>query len=236
MGEQMNLSTFKKLDGRTLKIIAVLSMLIDHTGAVLFPNILWLRMIGRLAFPIYCFLLVEGAHYTHHFSKYILRMVLFALISEVPFDLAFYNQIPYGLHQNVFFTLGIGLVMIWFIENIESEFNFSTVLKVIMKMLMFIAAGMLAEQINTDYGFAGIAIIFIFYILRNKPLLKYVLVGAICIEMSWLEGFAVLALLLIALYNGERGRQNRIMQYGFYAFYPVHLLVLYFISQMMKMI
>jgi hypothetical protein len=103
-----------------------------------------------------------------------------------------------------------------------------------MKLLMFIGAGMLAEYIHTDYGFAGIAIIFIFYILRNKPLFKYVLVGVICIDMSWLEGFAVLGLLPIAIYNGERGRQSRIMQYGFYAFYPVHLLVLYFISQMIS--
>lgn len=228
---EMSLAAYRKLDGRMLKIIAVISMFIDHVGAVLFPNIILFRMIGRLAFPIYCFLLVEGARYTHHMLQYMMRMGVFALISELPFDWAFYHRFVYTAHQNVFFTLFIGLVMIWFLEH---PMNDMEIPDIVNKLIIVALAGTAAELLSTDYGFSGIAIILIFYILRERALLKYMIVALICIGMGWLEAFAILALIPIALYNGQRGSQTKIMQYGFYAFYPAHLLLLAMIYQIIK--
>lgn len=228
MGEQYNLAAFQRLDGRTLKIIAVVSMFIDHMGAVLFPELLFFRIIGRLAFPIYCFLLVEGACYTHDLRQYILRMGIFALISEVPFDLAFYHSAVAVGHQNVFFTLAIGLGMIWFLEH---PFKDMDIPESINKLLTLAVAGIAAELLQTDYGFSGIAIIFIFYILRRNFAAKSIIVAIICASMGWLEAFAIVSLIILFFYNGQRGRQTKIMQYGFYAFYPAHLLLLFIIYQ-----
>ena len=228
MGEQYNLAAFQRLDGRTLKIIAVVSMFIDHMGAVLFPELLFFRIIGRLAFPIYCFLLVEGACYTHDLRQYILRMGIFALISEVPFDLAFYHSAVAVGHQNVFFTLAIGLGMIWFLEH---PFKDMDIPESINKLLTLAVAGIAAELLQTDYGFSGIAIIFIFYILRRNFAAKSIIVAIICASMGWLEAFAIVSLIILFFYSGQRGRQTKIMQYGFYAFYPAHLLLLFIIYQ-----
>ncbi len=96
-----------------LKWIAVITMIIDHTGAVLFPDNMVFRYIGRIAFPIFCFLLVEGFFHTRDVRKYMLRLGLFALISEIPYDLAFRDTVLEFEHQNVFFALLLGVVMIW---------------------------------------------------------------------------------------------------------------------------
>lgn len=229
MAEQFNLADYRKLDGRTLKMIAIISMFIDHFGAALTPNIMLFRIVGRLAFPIYCFLLVEGAKYTHDFKQYMVRMGIFALISEVFFDLALYHKIIYVSHQNVFLTLLLGLGMIWFLEHPMQDMDIPDVIN---KMIIVAVAGIAAELLGADYGFSGIVIIFAFYILQNQSWLKYLIVALICIGMGGTECFAVLALIPIALYNGQRGRQTKIMQYGFYAFYPAHLLLLAIIYQM----
>lgn len=234
MGEQLIPAQWRRLDGRTLKIIAVISMFIDHMGAALFPEIIFFRILGRVAFPIYCFLLVEGACHTHNYKKYVARMAIFALISEIPFDLAFYNSVVAVGHQNVFFTLAIGLGMIWFLEHPMN--NDMDIPDSIHKLLTLAVAGIAAELLQTDYGFSGIAIIFIFYILRSNFVVKSIVVAIICVSMGWVEAFAILALIPIALYNGQRGRQTKIMQYGFYAFYPVHLFLLFIIHQIVLLL
>ena len=160
MNPSVNISRYQRLDGTVLKLIACLSMFIDHLGAVCFSGMMGFRIIGRLAFPIYCFLLVEGAVHTCNMKKYILRMGIFALISEVPFDLAFYHRLVYMGHQNVFFTLGLGLLAIWFLEHPIEQLDIPDVL---YKLLVIIAAGLIAEFLNTDYGFTGIEVICIFY-------------------------------------------------------------------------
>lgn len=223
MNPSVNISRYQRLDGTVLKLIACLSMFIDHLGAVCFSGMMGFRIIGRLAFPIYCFLLVEGAVHTHDMKKYILRMGIFALISEVPFDLAFYHRLVYTGHQNVFFTLGLGLLAIWFLEHPIEQLDIPDVL---YKLLVIIAAGLIAEFFNTDYGFTGIAVICIFYYLRGQPQLKYPIAVILLAAMGGVEVYAVLALIPILLYNGQRGRQTKAMQYGFYIFYPAHLLLI----------
>ena len=223
MNPSVNISRYQRLDGTVLKLIACLSMFIDHLGAVCFSGMMGFRIIGRLAFPIYCFLLVEGAVHTRNMKKYILRMGIFALISEVPFDLAFYHRLVYTGHQNVFFTLGLGLLAIWFLEHPIEQLDIPDVL---YKLLVIIAAGLIAEFFNTDYGFTGIAVICIFYYLRGQPQLKYPIAAILQAAMGGVEVYAVLALIPILLYNGQRGRQTKVMQYGFYIFYPAHLLLI----------
>lgn len=223
MNPSVNLSRYQRLDGRTLKLIACLCMLIDHLGASCFSSVMVLRIIGRLAFPIYCFLLVEGAVHTHDMKKYILRMGIFALISEIPFDLALFHRVIYPGHQNVFFTLGLGLLAIWFIEHPIEHLEIPDNL---YKFLVIIAAGLIAEFFNTDYGFTGVAVICVFYHLREQPQLKYPIAALLLAAMGGVEVYAVLALIPILLYNGQRGRQTKAMQYGFYIFYPAHLLLL----------
>lgn len=223
MNPSVNISRYQRLDGTVLKLIACLSMFIDHLGAVCFSGMMGFRIIGRLAFPIYCFLLVEGAVHTRNMKKYILRMGIFALISEVPFDLAFYHRLVYTGHQNVFFTLGLGLLAIWFLEHPIEQLDIPDVL---YKLLVIIAEGLIAEFFNTDYGFTGIAVICIFYYLRGQPQLKYPIAVILLAAMGGVEVYAVLALIPILLYNGQRGRQTKAMQYGFYIFYPAHLLLI----------
>ena len=223
MNPSVNISRYQRLDGTVLKLIACLSMFIDHLGAVCFSGMMGFRIIGRLAFPIYCFLMVEGAVHTRNMKKYILRMGIFALISEVPFDLAFYHRLVYTGHQNVFFTLGLGLLAIWFLEHPIEQLDIPDVL---YKLLVIIAAGLIAEFFNTDYGFTGIAVICIFYYLRGQPQLKYPIAVILLAAMGGVEVYAVLALIPILLYNGQRGRQTKAMQYGFYIFYPAHLLLI----------
>ena len=99
------------LSSFALKCIALITMIIDHVGAILYPEARVLRIIGRIAFPIYAFLVAEGFYHTKNVKKYMLRLLLFALVSEIPFDLALTGQILEFGHQNVFFTLFAGLLL-----------------------------------------------------------------------------------------------------------------------------
>ncbi len=210
------------LDGFVLKSIAMVAMLIDHMGAVLFPQYLGMRMIGRIAFPIYCFLLVEGAMHTSDIRKYELRLFLFALVSELPFDLAFQGTIDFN-HQNVFFTLLLGVIGIDLAQRWKSKLN---------TILIFIILVIVAEFLRTDYGGSGIVFIFFYYLLYQKKVIKQL---AFVLENYLLYGsgvqiYASFAVLPMLLYNGKKGPS---LKYVFYVFYPAHLLILYLISRVM---
>nr|MDE7431211.1 conjugal transfer protein TraX [Lachnospiraceae bacterium] len=159
-----NLSKLKCLTSSDLKLVALCTMTIDHIGAVLLPQYLILRIIGRIAFPIYCFLIVNGLFHTRDCKKYIGRLLLFALISEIFFDLAFFETIYEPEDQNVFFTLAIGLVMLYVIERIHNQpwirIHF---LKIVMELLVVIFCCFLAYVLRTDYSFYGILMMYGFY-------------------------------------------------------------------------
>ncbi len=234
----------KGLSGNALKIIAVLSMVIDHIGASIIEQgifhrpdaeavqavlstdigLKWffadrvLRTVGRLAFPIMAFLLVEGYLHTRDFKKYAERMFLFALISEIPFDLAFYGTWFAPRHQNVFFTLFIGLLVL---EG-YSRFQFSQT----KQQLIMLAGCAIALLLRCDYDATGIILILVMYIFHENK--KYMtLMGALIAGIGSSSNFfaAALAFIPIYMYNGTRGRMK--LKYFFYLFYPVHLLVLY---------
>ena len=217
------------LSGSVLKIIAVLSMLVDHSAAVLvdrsvYPDIYTcMRTFGRLAFPIFCFLLVEGYIHTRNIKKYIIRLGIFALISEVPFDMAILGANGIELtHQNVFFTLFLGLLMVWCIEWCIEHYKNNQLLQIIVVILFAVAAYFL----KTDYMYYGIIQIAFFYYMHNMQL--YRIFSIILINLYMNQPFGALALLLTEAYNGKRGIN---IKYLIYVFYPLHLIILYLIKE-----
>lgn len=208
------------ISGSTLKLIAIITMLMDHIGGILLPQYGFLRIIGRLAFPIFCFLLVEGFLHTHNVYHYALRLGLFALISEVPFDLAIYHVPFYPYHQNVFFTLFIGLIVLIGLKKFQ-EHPF-------IALTIFVAGALLALESYVDYGVFGIAMIVLIYLYSLHHNFIIFTLGFVFLNMfaKGIQCFGALAILPIALYNGKRGIS---LKYIFYIFYPAHLLILYFI-------
>ena len=214
------------MSGTALKWIAVISMLIDHTAEVLMnhnaalTDPIWaqiymlMRGIGRIAFPIYAFLLVEGFLHTRDVKKYLTRMFLFAVVSEIPFDLAVFHMPFYWGYQNVFFTLFLGLLALAGIRWGEKN----GLWKQALALIMCVGA---AKLINCDYGAFGVFFIVLLYMTRYDKKNQTVL-GAL--SLVW-ELPGILAFIPIRLYNGTRGRCGN--KYFFYAFYPAHLLVLW---------
>lgn len=250
----------KGITGSTIKIIAIVSMLIDHVGAGILGRYLmtsgfmgamttgdlntvmqWLtengtlyytytvmRMIGRLGFPIFCFLLVEGFQRTHDAKKYALRLGIFALVSEIPFDLCFKGKIVDLSYQNVFFTLFLGLLtMIAFDWIARKEWaagdKLNKAVKIIFSAAALAVGAGVAHFMKTDYAATGVLCIMALYVFRKKKPLQ---IAAGCVAFLW-EVTAPLAFIPIGFYNGERGLK---MKYFFYAFYPVHLLLIWLVS------
>lgn len=198
-----------------LKIFAIITMTIDHVGAVLYPQYHVLRIIGRFAFPIFAFLIVEGMIHTHDAKKYLIRLGTFALISEIPFDLAFYNRYWYSGAQNIFFTLFLGALCIYILQNTYRQS---------VSYTFVICVSLIAEILNTDYGMIGVWLIVSLFYTRGK--LWQVLITLFMINVCFYGGiqmYATLAVIPIALYNGEKGTGGKAF---FYSYYPVHLLVI----------
>ncbi len=246
----------KGLSGSTLKMIAIVTMFIDHVGAAVVGRMMmygglasvngdstatmqWLmqngnlytiymvmRFIGRVAFPIFCFLMIQGFEHTHDRRKYAFRLGLFAIISEVPFDLAFNSEILEFSYQNVFFTLFIGLLTMWVCDTVDKKQEWNRVLRVLL-MIVITAAGMgIAKLLKTDYDATGVFCIMVLFFTRKNKIQQIV---AGCVSFFW-ELTAPLAFIPIGFYNGKRGWK---MKYFFYIFYPAHLLLLYGICYIM---
>ncbi len=219
----------KGISQEGLKIIACLSMLMDHIGVVLIPLTI-LRILGRLSFPLFCFLLAEGFRHTKNRRRYAFRLLLCGLMAELPFDLALSGGLCWQ-QQNVMLTLLIGFLTLWGMETWGG--------------ILPLAAGMLAAAIfRGDYGCAGVALVVLFHFSREE---KRLLPGmALCFilmpsQSLFLLGlpipvqiFGLLALLPIACYSGEKRTNSRTVQWSFYLFYPAHLLVLYGLSKVLK--
>lgn len=235
-GGPMNLLTnrIRCLSGSTLKLIALCAMAADHFAAsilyygILLPAVplrpgtsVWnwyqiyrvMRFIGRIAFPIFCFLLVEGFLHTSDRRKYASRLFLFSMLSEFPFDLALFDTPMDWQHQNVFFTLLIGFLVIWCMERADGHRY-----GLYLSALSVAAGSLLAWLLKTDYDYKGIILIAVLYFFRSDRILRTV---AGCVSLLW-EPPACLAFIPISLYNGRRGIS---LKYFFYLFYPVHLLL-----------
>ena len=207
-----------------LRSLALCLMLLDHVSTAAFPGSLWMRCLGRLAFPIFAFQAAEGYHHTHDFRGYCKRLALFAVISEIPFNLLLSGSPFFPQHQNVMLTLLLGLLCC-------RAYDSRNWLAVVLWLLV-------GAFIRCDYGAAGVWTVLTFHAFRGeKPgqLLMLLLINCFCFEGPEIalgplafpvQTFAVLAWLPMALYNGEKGRGGRTLQYGSYLFYPVHMLIL----------
>lgn len=237
----MNFLTKKySLTGFHLKYIAIFTMTIDHFAAVFLP---WTspaytlcRCIGRIAFPLYCYLLVEGFLHTSNKKSYFIRLFLFAFLSEIPFDMALFqfpvNTVPASLfsHQNVFFTLAFAFLAMWIIDN--SWYNGT-----LTGILFVIPIAIFAELLHFDYGLTGIIVILLMYLFKRfrsdmAPLYAAFLSILPLIHTAGITGLCpVLAIPFIILYNGQKGsplskgKTFPGAKYLFYIYYPLHLAI-----------
>ncbi|MDO5560496.1 MAG: TraX family protein [Oscillospiraceae bacterium] len=226
----------KILSGSCLKVIAVVTMFIDHIAFVFllcYPpaikqdiNIFGsdhsvyelLRDVGRIAFPIFCFLLIEGFEHTHDRKKYGVNLFVFALISELPWNLVHTGTIFCGT-QNVFFTLFLGYIGMCIIEKYKNEQAYLAVYLITMLVISII--------FQADYGASGFGFIIMMYVTRKKPVIQAI-TGSCFLSSTWIAG---LAFIPINLYNGKRGFiKSKAAKYIFYAVYPVHMLILFLIK------
>lgn len=237
-----------------LKLIACATMLLDHIGATIVNDLFYaaadtgsgagsvlliqelLRSIGRLAFPIYCFLLVEGSVRTRNPKGYGLRLLIAAVLSEAPYDFAFYGGMNWQ-RQSVMVTLLIGFVMLEALEKCP---------QMVLKLLVILPFAWMTDAMNSDYGADGILVIALFALTRelsHKRLLQFF--GLWCIfspshlmMINWfgsisitIQELAVFAIVPIWLYDGRKVTKSKMVQWAFYLFYPVHLMTLYLIGR-----
>lgn len=225
------------MSGSILKILACLAMLLDHTAACCTGEFPWIedvlfsigskgitlqylmRAIGRMAFPIFAFLIQEGFVHTRNREKYAVNLLVFALLSELPFNLAFGGTFLYP-KQNVFFTLLLGYAGIYAYEKYREakQGKYLFALPVLLVVSIFLRA---------DYGCFGYGFILLLYILRANKVLMSV-IGICVLPSKWIGGAAFLP---ICLYNGKRGfATGKVAKYAFYLFYPLHLFVIYLLG------
>lgn len=257
--ESTNSQVLKKhLTGNNLKLIAIIAMLIDHIAhtivyklylkAIVVDGVhmmgdsrpeeamkiyliyMIMRSIGRLTYPIFAFMLVEGFAHTSNLKKYIFRLLIFALISEIPYDLAISGRIIALGSQNIIWSLLIGLIMLYFIKRAE-KYNKKKRVVLITGYIILAEAITFLIQAN---AIGGLLLISILYIFRKQPK-KLLLWGTISLSIMalgfmWIQIFGVISFILFKYYNGTVGKGNK---YLFYIFYPVHLLILSVISIIM---
>lgn len=222
------------LSQESLKLLACVTMLLDHIGAIFFPGSV-LRIIGRVSFPIFCFLLAEGFFHTRNKRRYALRLAVSMLLAEIPFDLAFFRRIYWG-HQNVMLTLLLGYLAIWAVTEAGSA---------MAKALFAAAFAVAAEYLHSDYGGTGVLLILVFALTREaqgRNWIRGFLMLVLFAEMSSAAivragGFVITrqmlgaaAMLPIALYSGEKKTSSKAVQLAFYLFYPVHLAALWLLA------
>lgn len=243
----------KRITGSQLKIIAIIAMLIDHiavgilvpyshmitnqeTLRIILDTYYGMRCIGRIAFPIFCFLLVEGFIHTKNIKKYALNLGLFVLISEIPFDLNFSGNTLSFEYQNVFFTLFIALIVLMGLKLTGERYKDNNILKWILIATVTVLGCLVVEILNTDYSSLGIITVVTFYLTRNNKFQSIISLAALIVSAFAINGFAmgafelpaIFAIPAISMYNGQRGKN---MKYFFYLFYPIHLMIIYFIAQ-----
>lgn len=234
--------TTHKFSRNTLKLFAFLFMFIDHVGAIFFPSVLWYRTIGRLSFPLFAYLIADGMDKTHHQGKMIARLLIFALISQIPYSLAFVNQL-WSWNLNVFFTLGLGAICCliagqsYVFKNINTKWQ-----KVLKTLLIFLCAG-LAHLLHTDYSYYGVLMIALLYhvqhtnvYMRFAEMQKYLLFFTLFIvtflyaffSMDFLQMSCVLSGLLMP----HSQKHEKTWGVWAYCIYPLHLLLFWQLRKM----
>ena len=226
-----------------LHLLAMELMLCDHLWATVVPGNDWLTCIGRLAFPIFAFMTVEGYFHTKNLKKYVLRLLVFALLSEIPFNLMMGSRIFYPIHQNVLWTF---LLAIWMIHRIEKAKN-APIWRRILRAASSVCIGFLVGTLTmVDYMGAGVLMVLTFYFFRGRKWWHFVgqllalyyinaeILSGFSYQMEWFgreiwivrQSFAIFALIPIWFYRGRQGHHSKAFRWICYGFYPAHMLIL----------
>lgn len=224
MEEKGKRDFYRFLDGTSLKILAMISMIFDHVGDNFFPDQTWMRIIGRMAMPVFAFCLAEGFAHTGNRIKYLKRMGLFALISEVPFDLVTSGKALEFSHQNIMCTFFWALLGLACFEKLTEKKTRTGAAAGAVLLLVFTGASLL---LGLDYNMLGTGMVFIFYLFRNKAHVLRCLAGAVyhvLLRNMGIYWFGLLGFFPVLCYNGKRGRG---LKWLFYVFYPAHLLLIW---------
>lgn len=244
--EQLKKIRLPDISSAGLHIIAMFFMLLDHMWATVTPGYDWMTCLGRLAFPIFAFMISEGYFHTHDFKAYLKRLLIFALISEIPFDLMYGASVFYPYHQNVLWNFIIALLGIRTIEKAKESGK--KWLHILAAVLVTSLCALIAQLSMVDLYGQGNLIIFTFYFFHGKKWWNYVgiflvmyylnvEIGGLCYIIDIFghkfevvrQSFAMFSLIPIWLYRGRRGHSSKAFQYFCYAFYPLHIAVLAFI-------
>ena len=232
-----------------LHILAMVLMLCDHLWGTIVPGNDWLTCVGRLAYPIFAFMIVEGYFHTKNLKKYVLRLLIFALISEIPFNLAVGGAFFNPVHQNVLWTFLIAIGVIWLNERAKKKGR-RWWLRILIALGTSGAGALIGLLTMVDYYHVGVLTVLVFYFFRGRKwwcylcqlaclvYLNFEMLGGFGYEFNIFgrevfvarQGLAVLALIPIWLYRGKQGYYNKVMKYIYYGFYPAHLLVLWLIA------
>lgn len=227
----------------SLHIMAMIFMLCDHLWGTIVPGNDWLTCIGRIAYPIFAFMIVEGYFHTSSLKNYIKRLLFFAVITEIPFNLAMGSTFFYPIHQNVLWSFLISLGLIHWNEKVKNQMLWKRVVVAALAIILGYIVGIITF---VDYYHAGILTVLTFYFFRQRKWWSYVgqfaclyyinmeILGGFMYEITLFgntfflmrQGLALLALIPIWLYRGRQGYHNNMLKATYYWFYPVHLLVL----------
>ena len=230
-----------------LHILAMALMLCDHMWATVFPSAEWLTCVGRIAFPIFAFLTAEGYRHTRNARRYLLRMLVWAVLAEIPFDLMCNGVAFYPFHQNVLWTFLLSLLAMMLLDRVRERFK--PVAAALLSAGVVLLGTVLGFAVMSDYFGVGVLMVLTFWFFRERNwksrlcqlvclyILNVELLGGYYYELQIFghsfeviqQGFALLALIPIWLYRGRQGHHSKAFQYICYAFYPVHMLVLYLI-------
>ena len=222
----------KGLTNNQLKMLALIFMTVDHVGMILSPWSSWMRVVGRLAFPIFAFMIAEGCRHTRSMGKYLGCMALLALGCQ----LVDYFQRG-SLYQSILVTFSLSIGLIWLLQQAGKK---CSVLWIGLGVLGFFGAYFICEilpgllpdtDFHVDYGFVGVLVPVAVYLGRNKLqklLFLTVALAALSYGLGQIQWYCLLAVPILALYNGRRGKWK--MKWLFYIYYPAHLVAIYGIS------
>lgn len=228
----------------SLHVMAMAFMLCDHLWATFMTNQEWMTCVGRAAYPIFAFMIVEGYFHTNNLKAYVKRLFIFALLSEIPFNLVMGSQLFFPIHQNVLFTFLIGIFLIWLNERARKKGKLW--INILTGVGTVVLGTVLGIVTFVDFYNGGVLMILTFYFFRGRKWWCYLGQLAAMYYINWelisgfsyelelfgepfffvRQGFALLALIPIWLYQGEQGYHSKGFRYFCYSFYPVHLLVL----------
>ena len=225
------------LSSNALKLIACAAMFGDHAakawGATGILRVILTQVTGRIAFPMFCFFLAEGFSRSRDRKAYLLRMVIFACLAELPFNMAIFGRIWYPRHQNTLFSLSLGLVMFFCLHAVEKRGSMRIEAAVAAQCAIVAGFAAAAQLLEVDYHARGLICMGIFYLLRNQQRVFVTALGSLSINIpNFNNAGAFLSAIPLSAYDGRRGRAD--MKYFFYVFYPAHLLVLHLLKGIVR--